>query len=53
MNIKRNLTVVYMVYCLLLITVTAVAQSRPPVLVLYGNNQYITYFDTQNDLTAH
>ena len=53
MNIKRNLTVVYMVCCLLLITVTAVAQSRPPVLVLYGNNQYITYFDTQNDLTTH
>ncbi|WP_440881321.1 LamG-like jellyroll fold domain-containing protein [Tenacibaculum sp. C7A-26P2] len=53
MNITRNLTVVYMVYCLLLITATAVAQSRPPVLVLHGNNKYITYFNTQNDLTAH
>ncbi|CAM1372617.1 conserved hypothetical protein [Tenacibaculum litopenaei] len=42
-----------MLLCCLYLTVWgAKAQSRPPVLILRGANEYTTHFDTQNKLTT-
>ncbi|WP_435263659.1 LamG-like jellyroll fold domain-containing protein [Tenacibaculum sp. nBUS_03] len=52
MDIKRYTTIIYVFCSLLLLSIKAIGQSRPPVLILYGNNEYTTHFDTQNQLTS-
>lgn len=52
MNLKIYLQKLIMCCCILFAARSTFSQSRPPVLILKGDNQYTTHFDTQNKLTS-
>ncbi|MFL0082324.1 LamG-like jellyroll fold domain-containing protein [Tenacibaculum maritimum] len=54
MNSKIHTNKIYLMWCLLVLSLSIVGQSieRPPVLILQGHNGYTTHFDTQNKVTS-
>ncbi|MFL0063384.1 LamG-like jellyroll fold domain-containing protein [Tenacibaculum maritimum] len=54
MNSKIHTNKIYLMWCLLVLSLSVIGQSieRPPVLILQGHNGYTTHFDTQNKVTS-